>query len=79
MRRAGRQSCGNGAITHGAMQQDWGIKRRKDKDNEEKSKKDEEIFGDMEQLWYIAPLLTWECIQTDHQPTNKFNTNDETT
>jgi len=48
MRRAGRQSCGNDAITHRAMQQDWGLKRRKDKDNEEKSKKDEEIFGDME-------------------------------
>ena len=46
--RAGRQSCGNDAVTHGAMPQDWGIKRRKDKDNEEKSKKDEEIFGDME-------------------------------
>jgi len=30
------------------MQQDWGLKRRKDKGNEEKSKKDEEIFGDME-------------------------------
>ena len=48
MRRTGRQSCGNGSVTHGAMQQDWGIKRRKDKDNEEISKKDEEIFGDME-------------------------------
>lgn len=48
MRRAGRQSCGNDAVIHGAMQQDWGIKRRKDKDNEEKLKKDEEIFGDME-------------------------------
>lgn len=35
-------------VTHRAMQQDWGLKRRKDKDNEEKSKKDEEIFGDME-------------------------------
>ena len=48
MRGAGRQSCDNDSITHGAMQLDWGIKRRKDKDNEEKSKKDEEIFGDME-------------------------------
>jgi len=30
------------------MQHDLGLKRRKDKDNDEKSKKDEEIFGDME-------------------------------
>ena len=77
--RAGRQSCRDMLIGDRAMLLDWGIKRRKDKDNEEKSKKDEEIFGDMEKLWYIAPLLTWESIQNDHQPTNKFNTNDETT
>lgn len=46
--RAVRQSCANDAVTQGAMQQNWGIIRRKDKDNEEKSKKDEETFGDME-------------------------------
>lgn len=27
----------------------------------------------------LRHFLTWESIQTDHQPTNKFNTNDETT
>ena len=46
--RAGRQSCRDMLIGDRAMLLDWGIIRQKDKDNEEKSKKDEEIFGDME-------------------------------